>query len=47
MYQPAIQGSCDGRTAGVFGQAVMTELLDSVGTAAMAGTHEAQDGASG
>jgi hypothetical protein len=35
VYQPAVQGSCDGRTAGMFGEA------------AMAGTHKAQEGASG
>jgi hypothetical protein len=45
-YQPAMQGSCDGRTAGMFGQAVMGKLWDGVGTAAMARTHKTQEGAS-
>jgi hypothetical protein len=39
-YQPAMQGSCDGRTAGMFGQAVMGKLWDGVGTAVMARTHK-------
>jgi hypothetical protein len=39
--------SCDGRTAGMFGEAVLAEPWDGVGTAAMAGTHKAQEGASG
>jgi hypothetical protein len=42
-----VQGSCDGRTVGMFGEAVMAKPLDGVGTAAMAGTHKAQEGASG
>jgi hypothetical protein len=42
-----VQGSCDGRTAGMFGEAMMVELWDGLGTAAMAGTHAAQEGASG
>jgi hypothetical protein len=42
-----MQGSCDGRTAGTFGEAVMAKLWDGVGTAAMAGTHMAQEGSSG
>jgi hypothetical protein len=41
-----MQGSCNGRTAGMFGEAVMAEPWDGVGTAAMAGTHKAQEGAS-
>jgi hypothetical protein len=45
--QPAMQGSCDGRTAGMFGEAVMAKPWDGVGTAAMARTHKAQEGASG
>jgi hypothetical protein len=43
-YQPAMWGSCDGRTAGMFGEAAMTEPWDGVGTAAMARTHKAQEG---
>jgi hypothetical protein len=43
-YQPAMQGSCDGRTIGMFGEAVMAKPWDGVGTAAMAGTHKAQEG---
>jgi hypothetical protein len=40
-------GSCNGRTAGMFGEAVMAEPWDVVGTAVMTGTHKAQEGASG
>jgi hypothetical protein len=46
-YQPAVRGSYDGRTAGMFDEAAMPEPWDGVGTAAMAGTHKAQEGASG
>jgi hypothetical protein len=35
------------QTAGMFGEAVMAELWDGVGKAVMAGTHKAQEGASG
>jgi hypothetical protein len=42
-----VQGSRDGRTARMFGEAAMAEPWDSVGTAAMAGTHKAQEGTSG
>jgi hypothetical protein len=35
------------QTAGMFGETVMAERWDSVGKAAMAGTHKAQEGASG
>jgi hypothetical protein len=42
-----MQRSCDGRTVGMFGEAAMAEPWDGVGTAAMAGTHKAQDVASG
>jgi hypothetical protein len=42
-----MRGSCDGRTTGMFGEAVMAESGDSVGTSSMAGTHKAQEGASG
>jgi hypothetical protein len=35
------------QTAGMFGEAAMVEPWDSVGKAAMAGTHKAQEGASG
>jgi hypothetical protein len=41
------KGSCDGRTAGMFGEAAMAEPWDGVGTTTMAGTHKAQEGASG
>jgi hypothetical protein len=34
-------------TAGMFGEAAMAEPWDGVGKAAMAGTHKAQEGASG
>jgi hypothetical protein len=40
-------GSCDGRTAGMFGEATIVEPSDGVGIAVMAGTHKAQEGASG
>jgi hypothetical protein len=43
-YQPAVQGSCNGRTTGMFGEAAMAETWDGVGTAAIAGTHKAQKG---
>jgi hypothetical protein len=46
VYQPAVRGSCDGRTTRMFGEATMDEPWDGVGTAAMAGTHKAQEGAS-
>jgi hypothetical protein len=42
-----VQESCDGRTAGVFGEAAMAKPWDGVGTAVIAGTHKAQEGASG
>jgi hypothetical protein len=42
-----MRGSCNGRTAGMFGEAVMAELWDGVGTAATARTHKAQVGPSG
>jgi hypothetical protein len=35
------------QTARMFGEAAMAELSDGVGKAAMAGTHKAQEGASG
>jgi hypothetical protein len=34
-------------TAGMFGEAAMTELWDGMSKAAIAGTHKAQEGASG
>jgi hypothetical protein len=46
-YQLAMWGSCDGRTVGMFGVAVMAKPWDGVGTAVMAGTHKAKEGASG
>jgi hypothetical protein len=39
-----VRGSCDGRTAGMFDEAVMAEPWDGVGTTAMARTHKAQEG---
>jgi hypothetical protein len=39
-------GSCDGRSAGMFGEATMDEPWDGVGTVVMAGTYKAQEGAS-
>jgi hypothetical protein len=35
------------QTARIFGEAAMAEPWDGVGKAAMAGTHKAQEGASG
>jgi hypothetical protein len=46
-YQSVVQGSCDGRTAGMFGEAAMVEPWDSVGTVVMTGTHKAQEGVLG
>jgi hypothetical protein len=42
-----VRGSCDGRTARMFGEVVMAKPWDGVGTTAMAGTHKAQERASG
>jgi hypothetical protein len=47
QYMVAVRGSCDGRTAGIFSEAAMAKPWDGVGTAAMAGTRKAQEGASG
>jgi hypothetical protein len=47
VYQPAVRGSCDGRTVGMFGEAVIDKPWDGVGTATVAGTHKVQEGASG
>jgi hypothetical protein len=41
-----VRGSCNGRTAGMLGEAAMATPWDSVGTAEMTGTHKVQDGAS-
>jgi hypothetical protein len=46
-YQPAVQRRYNGRTAGMFGETVMAKPWNGVGTAAMAGTHKAQEGAFG
>jgi hypothetical protein len=35
-YQPAVRGSYDGRTAGMFGESVMAKPWDGVGTTSMA-----------
>jgi hypothetical protein len=45
-YQPAVRGSCDSRTTGMFGEAAIAEPWDSVGIDVIAGTHKAQEGAS-
>jgi hypothetical protein len=37
-YQPAVRGSCDGRTAEMFSEAVMAKPWDGVGTSVMDGT---------
>jgi hypothetical protein len=39
-----VRGSCDGRTAEMFGEAAMAKPWDSVGKVAMTGTHKAQEG---
>jgi hypothetical protein len=44
VYQPAVRGSCDGRTAGMLIKAAMAEPWDGVGIAAMARTYKAQEG---
>jgi hypothetical protein len=36
VYQPAMRGSCDGKTAGMFGEATRTKPWDGVEKAAMA-----------
>jgi hypothetical protein len=41
-----VRGSCDGRTTRMFGEAAMAKPWDGVGTAMMAATHKAQEGAS-
>jgi hypothetical protein len=40
-------GNCDGRTIGMFGEDAMAEPWGGVGITVMAGTHIAQEGASG
>jgi hypothetical protein len=47
LYQPDVQGSCDGGTTGMCDEAVMAEPSEGVVDAAMAQTHKAQEGASG
>jgi hypothetical protein len=42
-----VRGSCDGRTVGMFSEAMMAKPWGSVGTAETAGTHKTQEGASG
>jgi hypothetical protein len=36
VYQPAVRGSCDGRTAGMFVEVAMAEPWNGMGTAVMA-----------
>jgi hypothetical protein len=36
VYQPAVRGSCDGRTAGMFSEAAMAKPWDGVGETATA-----------
>jgi hypothetical protein len=47
VYQPTVRGKLGWQTAGMFGEAAMAEPWDGVGKAVMAGTHKAQEGASG
>jgi hypothetical protein len=42
-----VQGSYDGRTAGMCSEATMAEPWEGVSDAAIAETHKAQEGASG
>jgi hypothetical protein len=42
-----VWGSCNGRTVGMLGEAVMAEPWDGVGTTVMDGTHKAQEEAPG
>jgi hypothetical protein len=42
-----VRGSCDGRTTGMLYKAAMAEPWGSVGIVETAGTHKAQEGASG
>jgi hypothetical protein len=46
-YQPAVRGSYNDRTAGMFSEAMISEPWDGVGIAAIAGIHKAQEGAFG
>jgi hypothetical protein len=46
VYQPFMRGSCDGRTAGMFSEAVMVEPWGGVGTVVIGGTHKSQERAS-
>jgi hypothetical protein len=47
MYQLDMWGGCNGRTAGMCGEAAMAEPWEGVGKAVMAETHNAQEAASG
>jgi hypothetical protein len=42
-----VRGSCDGRTNGMCGEAMMAEPWKNVGEVALDETHKAQEGASG
>jgi hypothetical protein len=42
-----VRGSCDGRIARMFNETAMAKPWVGVGTAVMARTHKAQEGASG
>jgi hypothetical protein len=42
-----VRGSCNGRTTGMCGEAVMAEPWDGVGEVVMTETHKAQEGTSG
>jgi hypothetical protein len=46
-FIPVKSGCYRWQTAGMFGEAAMAEPWDVVGKVAMAGTHKAQEGASG
>jgi hypothetical protein len=47
VYQPVVRESSGGRTTGMFGEAMMAESWDGVGTTAMTRTHKAQEEAFG
>jgi hypothetical protein len=42
-----VRGSCNSKTSGMFGEAAMAEPWGGVGTAMAAGSHMAQERASG
>jgi hypothetical protein len=47
VFQLDVQGSCNGRTTGMSGEAAMVKLWEGVSKAVMVETHKAQEGAFG